>query len=157
MKDSFALNDDKKIADSVANVYAKNFPDYYKEEIILKAIIDKSFVMGDMFPFFLHKINIDVLVQPFDSMPEIPHGQYLYLRHLPETVKNLLFVYRWKIGDVGDGTLPPQIYCCETHGFLNLDNLSPQFLSECEFEHSIGQATRTYFDRSLISLFEEDC
>lgn len=151
LKDEFPTESNKKIADAVANDYVQRFPDYYQEETIIRTLLDQEFVLGQLFGYFLYGINVSVMVKPFDSMPEMSHGEYLSMRLLPETIKKLLLAFQWK--DNG-GPVPQLPYCCQEHGVLTINDSHPTFLDDCSSEDGVGQAMQILLKRSIQSFFK---
>lgn len=152
MKDELPRGSDSKIADAVANDYIDVFPDFYREGMIIRSLLDQDFVIGKLFPYFLFVMNEQVMVKPFHSRPAMSHGQYLSMRLMPEAVKKLLMVYKWRTGKT-DANPVQGPYCCERHGVLPSAYSSPDILDDCTSEDSTAKGFEILFGKPLQSMF----
>ncbi|MCW2244777.1 hypothetical protein M2352_000368 [Azospirillum fermentarium] len=160
MKGILPRNGENEIADAVANDYVKNFPDFYQEEIILRSIASQSFV-ADTFGYFFTYMQENVMVKPFKSAPPMSHGEYTFLRLLPDTIKKALIFYQWNNPTIDDGQddhadengHAVALYCCSKHGMIPLSS-TPSAIADCSSDDSVGMGFKSIFGRSFNDFFE---
>ncbi len=151
MNDEFPKAENKKISDAVGNYVAVNIPDYYKEETFIRLLFDQDFVLERLFKMFSSDLNEDVVVKPYDHMPEMTHLDYSSLSLMPSLIKNLLSISSWKKGNITYS--PPLPYCCEKHGKIAFIEANPELFDKCNQEDSVGRAFKIMFSRSVNSFF----
>lgn len=155
MADELPRKASKRIADAVANDYIQCYPDFYQEETIVRSLLDMEFMTGDLLGYFLYRMQKTVKVKPLDVMDAMSHGEYQFIRLMPEGVKKILAIYRWRKSeneDVPDQPMTP--YCCSRHGVLDLNEADPAFLDSCTEEDSAGQLLQHMLGRNFASLIQ---
>lgn len=147
---AFKKGKHKKIADAVGEDFSLLVRNANSEDVFLQSILDQSFLLGTLFPYFLDQINERVSVQLFDNSPPISHIDYRSMLLMPEMIKGLLAVYQWRHGEARTKVVRGP-YCCEKHGHLSLGQSDPIEFDNCSEEDSLGNAFRIAFGRSITS------
>lgn len=124
------------------------FPDYWKEESVIRMILDQNFCFGKVMGFFIYELEKRIKIRPFDHLDEMTHEEYGFMVRWMDVIKNLLAISKW---DGGNVLLP---YCCEEHGRVSADLASPEFFDTCGAEDSSSKMLKLMMGRSIESFFD---
>lgn len=138
----------KEIGLEVGFHFRHFFPDYWKEESIIRMVLDQDFSFGKVMRFFIFELDARIKIRPFDHMDEMTHEEYGFMVRWMDVIKNLLAISNW---DGGNVLLP---YCCEEHGRVAANLAMPEFFDACASEDSSGKMLKLFMGRSINSFFE---